>query len=431
MKTNTPSFWVSFSDGAGNCRHLLAENHFTLHRGPFYELFKQTMPARMADLLRIAIAVYAVDRVAKRQRRNWARSLSLEITVRDAEFWARTPVRDSVLQCIEFVAGEDWQLRFLPESSGGYDAARPLPGIPAPFEEATPIICLYSGGLDSAAGLACRLQDSSRPVIPVTVWHQSAQKELVESQLQRLQMRFRVQLKSLFVPARLYPSTINGRQERSQRCRSFLFASVGGVAAYLGGAACVEVYESGVGALNLPLMAGMVGSRTTRSCHPEFLRRMSGLLTTLTDREFTYQLPFVNMTKGEMVKCLVDNGLSDVAQSTVSCVHHPLREKPHKQCGVCAACIFRRQAMLTAGVSERPGTYKFDLFGQPSSVNEAPESKLKYLAAFLLQLLHLGELRADAELPARIRRHLFGSAILARGQSPQSIVDLLGRYRGE
>ena len=53
--------------------------------------------------------------------------------------------------------------------------------------------------------------------------------------------------------------------ERSRRCRSFLFAAVGAVAAAISEVTKVEVFESGIGAINLPLLAGMVGSRATRA----------------------------------------------------------------------------------------------------------------------------------------------------------------------
>ena len=221
------------------------------------------------------------------------------------------------------------------------------------------------------------------------------------------------------------------QEERSQRCRSFLFAAIGGVVAAMQGASSVEVFESGVGAINLPFMAGMVGSKATRSCHPEFLRRMSELLTLIAGREITYRLPFMDKTKGQMVKMLADEGLKDVALSTVSCVHYPLREKPHKQCGVCPACIFRRQAMCVGGINEAGGTYKFDLFGAQKVVNEIPDRFLKYLKAFLMQVVHLAGLETQDELPGRFRRHLLGSRIIGQGESLGPVIELLRRYRAE
>ncbi len=139
----------------------------------------------------------------------------------------------------------------------------------------------------------------------------------------------------------------------------------------------------------------------------------------------------MDKTKGQMVQLLAGEGLEDLARSTVSCVHYPLRERPHKQCGVCPACIFRRQAMLVGGIKEPRGAYKFDLFGPSRVVNRIPERLLKYLKAFLMQIVHLDALDAHDELPRRFRRHLLGSKIIGHGESPGPVVEVLRRYRQE
>ncbi len=139
----------------------------------------------------------------------------------------------------------------------------------------------------------------------------------------------------------------------------------------------------------------------------------------------------MDMTKGQMVKLLVAEGMESLALSTVSCVHYPLRERPHKQCGVCPACIFRRQAMLVGGIKEPRGTYKFDLFGPSRVVNRIPDRLLKYLKAFLMQAVHLAALDSQDELPRRFRRHILGSGIIGHEESPLPVIKLLRRYRQE
>ena len=62
-------------------------------------------------------------------------------------------------------------------------------------------------------------------------------------------------------------------------------------------------------------MAGMTGSMSTRSCHPEFLRRMSRLVSLVTGREIIFRLPFYQWTKGEMVRAMNEAGLADLAPS--------------------------------------------------------------------------------------------------------------------
>lgn len=193
----------------------------------------------------------------------------------------------------------------------------------------------------------------------------------------------------------------------------------------------VEVFESGIGAINLPLMAGMLGSQATRSCHPAFFRRMSHLCALVAGREIKFRLPFLDLTKGQMARRLAELGLSDLACATVSCVHYPLRESPHKQCGVCPACLIRRLAMFVARIQEQPGNYKHDLFGLVERSNAVADKELKYLKACLMQVVQLGLMETEKVIPERIRRHLLGTEVLEPGGSLRPLADLLLQYRHE
>lgn len=48
--------------------------------------------------------------------------------------------------------------------------------------------------------------------------------------------------------------------------------------------------------------SGMTGSMSTRSCHPEFPRRMSRRVSLVTGRDITFRLPFHRSTKGEIIR---------------------------------------------------------------------------------------------------------------------------------
>ena len=301
-----------------------------------------------------------------------------------------------------------------------------------------PVVCLYSTGLDSTAGLATRLQSGAAEVIPVLVRHQVGQAGLASWQLKRLRRHFGLrdyQLSPVTTGMRAYPSKMRllgiEDEEYTQRCRCFLFASVGGVVAAILGASFVEIYESGIGAVNLPLMSGMVGSKATKGCHSRFLALMSDLMTLIVGRQITFLLPFLDRTKAEVVATLAKEGLHDLARSTVSCVHYPLRELLHKQCGVCPACIIRRQAMITAGIEEPADSYKFDLFGPPRMGREVPVNELGNLKAFLMKLNKLSALESHAEVPGFFRCHLIGTGVVQHSEQLTPFVDLYRRYRKE
>jgi hypothetical protein len=142
-------------------------------------------------------------------------------------------------------------------------------------------------------------------------------------------------------------------------------------------------------------------------------------------------LPFMAMTKGDVVKSLASVVLKELAQSTISCAHFPVRlEKggTWKSCGLCPACIFRRVALHAAGIEEPGDVYQHDPFDARSS--HLSPKKLRYLTAYLLQVDSLREVDAG-RLPPLITRHLRGTNLPQAGESPQMYLDLFRRYRSE
>ena len=435
MTKQESTFTVQFCERHEQAsREVVAGRDFHLNESSLMDFFWSVPSSRQIDLLRIAMAVYVIDRLVRRKKNaghRWPRCLQAQIGVLEPNFWNSDEIREALGDCLDFVSGDSWDVSFNANSTPiEVDQQRLLP-----LSDDPPLLCLYSGGLDSAAGLSSRIVECpGRPVIPVTVWHQPRQKKLIcEKQYPMLKERFGVLLTPVVAKAAMIWSSElrKTKEERSQRSRSFLFAAVGAVAAAMSGSSTVEVYESGIGAINLPLMAGMVGSQATRSCHPEFFRRMSRLCTLVTGREIRFHLPFYDQTKGQVVKRLAELGLQDLARSTVSCVHYPLRESGHKQCGVCAACLFRRLSMSVAGIGEPRGIYKHDLFGSAKRANRISKDRLKYLKAMLMQVVQLGMLETQGAIPQRFQRHLIGTEVVQPGESLEPIIDLLLRYRHE
>lgn len=393
--------------------------------------FFADLPPRLVDLLRVGMAVYAVDRLVRRKRgpsRPWGRNLLVRVEVLDPDFWSGTEALDDLRQAVEFVSGDCWDFEFLRDSAR-YEWRRPL--FSKVFANESPLVCLYSGGLDSAAGLGLRVRECpDRPVIPVTVKHQPGQNDLIKTQFEQLKARLGARIEPLVVHSEMgRPDGV--KWEPSHRGRSLLFASAGAVTAALSGGSSVEVFESGVGAINVPLMAGMTGSKATRGSHPEFLRRMSRLASLAAGREIAFLLPFLDRTKGEMVRSLNEAGLADLAQATVSCAHYPLGYHRYKPCGLCPACLFRRQAMLVGGVEEPMDTYSFDPFSTPERARLVPPEKLNYLKAFLMQVAEWADIEVTGRLPGAVERHLRHTGVLKPDESPDAVIDLLARNRDE
>ena len=387
-------------------------------------------PQRLVrDFVRICFAVYSADRLVRRPPPKSfltpVRQIELTVEVGDPEFWREQTAL--IKQALQVLCDDIWDIQFVQ----GPPVYRQLPLIP---RTSPPTVWQHSGGLDSAAGAVIRAAEVTGPVVTVTAMHQTHQAARVTRQLDKIEKRFGRDIeisvaRTTFGPLmlKLYPRF--DYQEPTQRCRAFMFMACGGATASAIEAERVEVLENGVGVINLPLMAGMAfGSRTTCGCHPQFLRLMSKLASRVAGRPIEYLLPFAGWTKAEMVRRAADLGLPDVLADSMSCVH-PLRVRGRaKQCGVCPACIGRRQAFYSAGLTIDAGPYLDDIFDPTIPV---PREKLDYLAATLMQVIDLEHLTDDGSQPEVLRRHLEATGLLRFGESPGQRVEVLRRYRDE
>ena len=435
MTNLTPHYRVWYSQGeCGVPRELLDGRDFRLHDRHICDCFGRNLPSRLVDLLRVAMSVYVIDRLTRRGAPDvpdgWSRSFRVRLEVLDPDFW-QTVASPTLTRCVEFVSGDRWDFEFV----RGKMEPRPCDIAPSLFqlehENGPEAVALCSGGLDSVAGLVRRrIECPGRRFLPVTVTHQSQQPGNVEAQLNAIRRRFGGPLPHLMVPAEMVQPA-RGEEEKSQRSRAFLFACVGGAVAAQNGSPEVEVYESGVGAVNLPLNDWMVGSRATKSSHPHFLRLASRLVSLAAGREIAFHLPFLNQTKAQVVRCMAgDPELEDLARFTTSCVHYPLRERLHKQCGWCPACVLRRQAMAVAGIVERTDTYKYDLF-DAGQLREMDEKRLQPLVAFLLQAERLTIMDRTEQPPAFFAHHLRETEVIRVGEPMETYVKLFRSYRDE
>jgi 7-cyano-7-deazaguanine synthase in queuosine biosynthesis len=382
------------------------------------------------DLIRVGMGVYAVDRLVRRSDfgddRPACRELELVVEVSDPDFWNTQSARIS--EILSFLDGGVWTLSF----EGG---AKPLylpPFLWEPPVERS-LVCLYSGGLDSTAGLAIRRAEVAGDLFAVTALHQPHQQKRVRSHHRRTATALGVGVTPVLSKTTLINPPRLDRQELSQRCRAFLFCSLAGAVASRVRAEEIELYESGVGVLNLPPMTGMLwGGRATRGCHPRFMRMIGDLVSCVAGRRVRFALPFKRWTKAEMVRRFAGLGLTPAIADSVSCVHYPLRIGGRaKQCGLCPGCLSRRQAVLASGVDiglEADG-FQHDILDV--SCNRLPAERLAFLREQVLQVADLHELAADASSPEILRRHLSTSGAVTLADPAEDWAVLLGRFRDE
>ena len=207
--------------------------------------------------------------------------------------------------------------------------------------------------------------------------------------------------------------------------------SAAGLVAHVAGAAQVEVFESGVGSINFPLVGGPADWRTTRSTHPHFLRLVSVLLSHVDDAQVDYVLPFAALTKGEMVAEMRKVGAEELARRSSSCIRHPLRRQiGGQQCGCCPACVFRRQAMSTAGVFEAADAYSVDLFAKAQAGVTLRPEQMEVIRAFQQQIESLWPLDDGRPTPS-FSRYLFTTRVVSHAEQVAPHVEVYRRYRKE
>ena len=135
--------------------------HFWMCQDPLAQTFARTISGRMADLLDVFGAVYAADRQAKRSFKDIAtgqRDISIRIPVTEPERWNCSELVTLLRKLLAWVSGDAWSFEFTGRPISPADSPQ---GFLFDMPLTSPVtVSLFSGGLDSLAGLARHAQDS-------------------------------------------------------------------------------------------------------------------------------------------------------------------------------------------------------------------------------------------------------------------------------
>jgi hypothetical protein len=297
-------------------------------------------PVRAWDFLSIALAVLSADFGVARATSSdgWTRVLRVTVAVIEPDFW-NTQAKD-LAQLLCFLTGDLWELCFV---AGGEAPAPPKKRAAAPED----VVCLLSGGLDSLIGAIDLAAKGRQPVVVSQV--AAGDKTHQRTFAQRIGGGLRhVQLSHLVRPPE--------RAERSQRARSMIFFAYGILTAtsldtYRDGANVeLVVPENGFISLNVPLTPLRLGSLSTRTTHPIYLRQLQAVLDA-ADLRVTIANPYQFKTKGEMlVGCKDQRLLKRYAAVSTSCGRFARNAFTH--CGRCVPCLIRRAAFHHWGVRD-------------------------------------------------------------------------------
>lgn len=351
-------------------RFVGPEQNFVLKTEPISHRMSANIPPRMLDLLEIASAVFCADSTVSRggltQPRNgqtWRRRLDFTFAVRDIAFWQQSDISRLLSNTIEFMTDDKIECDFVEaERAPQAQSYLNFSAQPAAAFQIDDVV-LFSGGVDSLAGVLQALATTERRVALVT--HRSAPKTMRHQNdlIDRLGKTFGDRF--LWIPVLVNRKGRRGT-ETTQRSRSLLFASLGCVVASMLKSNRIRFFENGIVSQNLPLARPIVGTLATRTTHPQSLHLLEQLLSQVNEAPMQVGNAFEWMTKTEVVRLLKEHGQSSLLPLTVSCNHTFKRKSDVRHCGSCTQCLDRRCAVLASGLGhlEREGDYATDvLFG--------------------------------------------------------------------
>ncbi|MCD9098064.1 7-cyano-7-deazaguanine synthase [Luteimonas fraxinea] len=403
MLAEVPSqLQVRYADGYLEVESGVVTRHMSISAQAMINDLLACVDERSIDFISIAAGAYAIDRIYRRKAsiRNEAglRTIPVCFHVADFDYWSQPHVADQIAELLNFLSGDFWLVSFSAQKRSTPPGHQEVLDFGSDWRPSR--VALYSGGLDSAAGLACAIQAGQRDIVLLTAGHQSAIRRRAKDQVKALQRALpnAGSISHASFVMRLEGSGRIRDQEATQRSRGFLFCVSGAVLAAVCGVDVVDVYENGHGAINLPLVGGGLSSGfSTRGAHPAFLSMMTRLASDVLERSIRFELPFAQMTKADMVARLAHPpGLVSWAQQSRSCIHTSWREPGISHCGYCAACIERHQALEGGGAVDIT-PYSRPLWEQSTALDD------DYFRSYLWQAQRW--MRGDLGIKERLDDH--------------------------
>lgn len=324
------------------------------------------VPPRILDLLEIAAYVFAADRSTFRGAKNaleyqsWARSFHFVFKVRDYAFWSTSPASRKLSEALSFMAGDrEYNFSFQPGHS-----TTPASLFDREEFEIRPqmnnSVVLFSGGLDSLAGIVERLETTNEQICLVSHRSQPSITGTQDRLLKALDARYPNRL----MHYRFQCSLAKVRAtEETQRTRGFLYATI----AYALSHVLLQdkaffVYENGVTTINFPKRQDMVNARSSRTTHPKSIALLERFFSEVEESKVQISTPFLWQTKTDVLRTISSFGRDDLITSAVSCskTFQNLEQATH--CGHCSQCIDRRFAAYGAEVDgiDESGIYASD-----------------------------------------------------------------------
>ncbi len=328
------------------------------------------------DFNTIALSVAAADNSLTRKDSadGWTRQIDLTVHLCNPSVWE--PAKQEFEKTLRFLTGDFWSLTF---KDGGVS----LPAQPdrefnlfesTDFDE--DCVCLLSGGVDSLAGAIDLVTEGRSPIFVSQVVRgdadtQRTYAERICPESHHFQWNHNIHLP-------------DDESEGSTRGRSIIFFAFAALAASAieqsDSSADIYVPENGFISLNIPLNSGRMGSFSTKTTHPVYLKGIQSIWNEV-GINLNLIMPYQFKTKGEVLaECKNQQLLKELVFQSVSCGKYRVYKMQH--CGRCVPCLVRRAAFQRWGEADQTsgGYYSEQLerinHGNPDDVGAAANACL-------------------------------------------------------
>ncbi len=351
----------------------------------FKEALSVHIPDRIKDLLEIAGYVYAADRMIKRgnnddlEYHSWARNLHFVFKVRDLKFWKQSSTARLLSEALLYVSGDN-SITFT-FVGGGQDVGQlnafDVEGI-NPNIKRKSTVALFSGGLDSLAGVLDILETTTNDVILVshranpgtTKTQKGIHKRLMEDYPNRI---------------KYYPfhCTVKNRAlEETQRTRIFLYTSVAFSLASIFKEDEIVVFENGITSINFAKRADLINARASRTTHPKTLHHLKVFYSHIAEKRINIRHPFLFNTKTDIFYLIHNFKRHDYINSTVTCTRTFQKFNNNSNathCGGCSQCIDRRFAAFASDLEKYDAVYDFEITKDSFRLDEPKTNLCDYI----------------------------------------------------
>lgn len=350
QENSTINVQIPFLTSSGALRYGLQRTIEDLRKQSIY-------PSEVGfDVIIIGVLVYIADmKISRRSQAqdSWSREIILTIPVFDERWSLYKPLFERMLK---FLTGDLWSIEFTRRQEKLSQEEK--------FEKRTDkykFASLFSGGMDS---LIASINYMEQKQATLFVSHAG------ESRVRHWQTDLISVLDEKYgdIPHEnaYYWTNLDGVDfpeagtDQNQRSRSFLFIAIA-FFAMSGTKECTQLLmpENGLIALNVPLEYLRIGSHSTRTTHPFYLKLWNEVASDLFG--FSISNPYWNKTKGEMAaECLNKDILKVAIGQSYSCSSVnsvSIQSGQSNHCGHCLPCIIRRAAMHKAFGDYDPSVY--------------------------------------------------------------------------